>query len=78
MFIEIRKQTGFNFFYNAALLEQTGKITVQVNDASLEEVLEQCFEETSFTYSIVEKTIVIMEKGKRNKSGLFSTGNSYH
>jgi len=59
---EIRKQTGLNFFYNATLLKQTGKVSIQVNDASLEEVLEKCLKDQPVSYEIRNNTIILSEK----------------
>jgi TonB-linked SusC/RagA family outer membrane protein len=59
VFQEIRRQTGYVFFYNAQLLERSHNVNISAKDASLEEVLNQCFEGQPLTYSIVNKTIVV-------------------
>lgn len=61
VFIEIRKQTGYNFLYNDDWLRQSRPVTIMVNNAPLKDVLDICFHDQPFTYSIVEKTIVIKE-----------------
>ena len=59
IFREIRKQSGYSFLYNNQQLEKVKKVTVEVKDASIEDVLDICFKEQTLTYTIVEKTIVV-------------------
>ncbi len=60
VFHEIRKQTGFQFFYDDDLLKQARSIpAINVKGASLKEVLEQCFKDQPLTYEIVEKTVIV-------------------
>jgi len=59
VFREIRRQTGYVFFYNAQLLERSHNVSITTKDAPLEQVLNQCFEGQPLTYSIVNKTIVV-------------------
>jgi TonB-linked SusC/RagA family outer membrane protein len=62
IFKEIHQQTGFQFFYNDALLNRVGKIDINVKDVPLERVLEQCFKNLPITYTIVENTIVVKSR----------------
>ena len=59
IFGQIKRQTGYLFFYNAQLLEKSHNVTISVKDAPLEQVLNQCFQDQPLTYSIVNKTIVV-------------------
>lgn len=59
---EIRKQTGFSFFYNSETLKQAGRVTVQVNNAELNDVLAQCLANRSLTYNIADKAIILSER----------------
>lgn len=59
VFREINRQTGYQFFYNDKLLNQAGKVDINVTNASLEEVLKMCLKKLPVTYTIVEKTIVV-------------------
>src|SRR5580658_7674279 len=43
VFKEIRRQTGYLFFYSDELLQQARKVTIHLQDASLEQVLDSCF-----------------------------------
>ena len=59
VFKDIRRQTGYLFLYGNKALQNAKKVDIEVKDASLEEVLNQCFKDQPFTYAIVEKTIVV-------------------
>lgn len=60
---EIANQSGYQFFYKDKLLRQTGAVTLSVNNASIEEVLDKCFRDQPLMYTIVDKIVVI--KGKK-------------
>jgi TonB-linked SusC/RagA family outer membrane protein len=59
VFKEIQKQIGYYFLYTVELLEKEEKVNMVVQNASLQEVMNKCLQNTTLTYSIVEKTIVI-------------------
>jgi len=59
---EIKKQTGYDFFFNVKTLESAGNVTVAIQNVSLQQALDACFTGTSLTYSITGKVIVISEK----------------
>lgn len=67
VFKEINKQTGYQFFYKDELLNQAGKIDLNVLNTPLEDVLSMCFKNLPITYSIVEKTIVVRPKEKKQE-----------
>src|SRR5690606_34941655 len=56
---QIKKQSGYAIFYDAAYLSNAKPVTVNLNDASLEESLKQSFAGQTFTYEILAKTIII-------------------
>lgn len=62
VFKEIKKQTGFTFFVNDALMNKAEKITIEVKNAPLQTALDLCFKQQPLTYAIVGKTIVVKEK----------------
>lgn len=62
VFKEIRKQTGYTFFYNTEMLEQTDKVSVAVVQADLEYVLGKCLLNKKLNYSIVDNTIILSVK----------------
>jgi TonB-linked SusC/RagA family outer membrane protein len=59
VFKEIRRQTGYLFFYSDELLQQARKVTIHLQDASLEQVLDSCFRDQPLVYHIVAKTIIV-------------------
>ncbi|MEC5145552.1 TonB-dependent receptor [Chitinophaga sp. 212800010-3] len=62
VFKEIRKQTGYTFFYNTEMLDQTGKVSVSVVQADLESVLSKCLLNKNLNYSIEDNTIILSVK----------------
>ncbi|WP_316822257.1 SusC/RagA family TonB-linked outer membrane protein [Pedobacter gandavensis] len=56
---KIRKQSGYDFFYNAKMLAGAKPVTIDVKNASVAEVLAHCFANQPLTYRIEEKTIVV-------------------
>src|SRR5450755_121597 len=59
LFTEIKKQTGYTFVYTESILKKAKNVSLQVVDASLQNVLDICLHDQPFTYEIIEKTIVI-------------------
>lgn len=62
VFKSIKRQTGYDFWYENNLLEKGQKITIFVSNKPLPEVLDLCFKDQPFTWSIVGKIIVVKEK----------------
>ncbi|WP_164972688.1 TonB-dependent receptor [Lacibacter luteus] len=59
VFKVIKKQTGYDFWYENQLLAKGEKVTVVANNQPLAEVLDLCFKNQPFTWSIVGKIIVV-------------------
>ncbi|MBC9935024.1 TonB-dependent receptor [Chitinophaga qingshengii] len=59
---EIRKQTGYTFFYNNEMLKTADKVSVSANQASLEEVMAQVLAGNTLNYSVVDNTIILSVK----------------
>lgn len=59
IFKKIHKQTGYDFLYTDKLLKKISNISIDVKNASLEEVLAICFKGYPLTYTIKDKTIII-------------------
>ncbi|MGN6436453.1 MAG: TonB-dependent receptor [Agriterribacter sp.] len=62
VFEEIRSQTGYLFIYSNKQLEGTKKVSISVRNASLEQMLELCFNQQPVTYKLVERNIVIVPR----------------
>ncbi|MBA4165952.1 MAG: TonB-dependent receptor [Chitinophagaceae bacterium] len=56
------------FIYNDSQLEKTHTVSINVRNASLEYVLELCFQNQPLTYKIVERTIVVIPKERADIS----------
>src|SRR5687767_11020810 len=62
VFREIHRKTGYQFFYKDELLKQAKRFSIDVKNASVEEVLEICFRNQPLTYVITQKAITIIRK----------------
>ncbi|WP_316817790.1 TonB-dependent receptor [Pedobacter nyackensis] len=73
VFQELRKQSGYDFVITNAQLKQTKPVTIRANREELTSVLNKCFEGQPFTYSIENKTIVVLPK-KREQPPVLAPG----
>lgn len=62
VFEAIEKQTKYVFFFDAELLSKAKRTTVQVSNASIEDVLRLCFKDQPFKYAIAGNIIVVQQK----------------
>ncbi|MBV7529172.1 SusC/RagA family TonB-linked outer membrane protein [Chitinophaga sp. sic0106] len=62
VFEEIKLQTGYTFVYRDDLMAQSRKVDLHLQDATLKEVLEVCFKNQPFTYSITQTAVVLRKK----------------
>ncbi|WP_316794414.1 SusC/RagA family TonB-linked outer membrane protein [Pedobacter frigoris] len=67
VFNDIKKQTGYLFFYSGDVNINTQKINVELKNIGLEEALKATLEQMNLTFNIVNKTIVI--RNVPNNSG---------
>ncbi|WP_176954377.1 TonB-dependent receptor [Niabella drilacis] len=61
IFIEIKKQTGYNFLYKDALLRFSRPVNIAVSNMPVGKALDLTFKDQPLTYNIVDKTIIIKE-----------------
>jgi TonB-linked SusC/RagA family outer membrane protein len=64
VFKEIRKQSGYDFFYDLEDIRKAKRIDLSVNNETLEEVLKRCFEGQPFTFILKDKTVIIKDRNK--------------
>lgn len=64
VFTAIKNQTGYVFFYDAALLKEARPVTVELKNAPLTTALSEVFRQQPFTWLIEDRTITIVEKGE--------------
>lgn len=62
VFKKIEQQSGYLFWFEDVSLHQTGKVSIQVKDASLQQVLELCFKDQPLTYSLMDNIVVVSTK----------------
>src|SRR4030095_10873384 len=58
---EIHKQTGLNIVADEAILEKIGKVTLNVKNMQVDEVLSICIKSEDLSYSIVDGTLIIKQ-----------------
>ncbi|MDR6338911.1 TonB-linked SusC/RagA family outer membrane protein [Filimonas zeae] len=63
----IKQQTGYAFVADQSVLARVPAVTLHVKEASLEEVLNQCFLHQPLTYTISDKIIVIARKAENTQ-----------
>mgnify|MGYP002784805213 FL=1 len=56
---EIRQQTGYNFIYTVDAVEKVNGLNIQLKNASIELVLNHCFQGHQLTYQFIDKLICI-------------------
>lgn len=61
----IEKQSNYVFFFDQSLIEKGEKVTVRARNRPLKDVLEECFSNQPFTYTIIGSMIVIKAKEKQ-------------
>ncbi len=57
----LKKQTNYVFIHNSKVLDQN-KINIKLRDASINEVLDECFKGMPFEYSFLDKNVLIKYK----------------
>ncbi|MBC9930176.1 TonB-dependent receptor [Chitinophaga qingshengii] len=62
VFRQIRRQTAYNVLWNVDILKDAKPVAIQASNASVEEVLQQCFAHQPYTYTIRQNTIVVTRK----------------
>lgn len=72
-FKEIEKQTPFHFFYSSEAIKLSHRVTIEVKNESLENVLKLCFNNQPISYSIEDKLIIVKVADEKK-----NTDNSFH
>ncbi|MGE7774222.1 SusC/RagA family TonB-linked outer membrane protein [Chitinophaga sp. NPDC101104] len=62
IFSEIQKQSGYSLLYDMKLIRSAGPVSIDVQNASVAEVLEKCLQGHNLTFVINNNIIVIREK----------------
>lgn len=81
---EIKQQTGYLFLYDEEKVSKAGKVSIKATQEELQAVLTRLLSSANFTFSIIDKTIVLKQKtatpgtdpGKKTAADLLTiTGN---
>ncbi|WP_234991033.1 TonB-dependent receptor [Sphingobacterium psychroaquaticum] len=64
---EIRKQSQYDFFYDANLFKEAKSIDIHVRDASIEQALAACFTNLPYRYVIKNKLVVVTEAPREER-----------
>ena len=59
---EIKKQTGYDLWYENKLIQRAGKIDVDLKNASLQDALKTSLQDLPLSWSIIGNIIVIKQK----------------
>lgn len=62
VFEEIRRQTGYQFFYADEVLAQARNVSINIRRGTIEQVLAQCLENQQLAYTITDNTIIVKRK----------------
>jgi len=65
IFKEIQSQTGYDFLFSYTLVQNAGKVTVNLKNASLKEAVEEVLKGKNLSYEILERTVVIKPKNEK-------------
>jgi TonB-linked SusC/RagA family outer membrane protein len=72
LFLEIEKQSEFNFFYKDDQIDVNRLVSIEANNSLIGDVLNDVFADDDVTYTIVDKVIVITPK--KVQQGIQVTG----
>ena len=63
VFEQIESQSEFTFLYSVDDVDDYLDISVDIKGKSVEEILEKCLDNTSLTYEVEDKLVVVRQKG---------------
>lgn len=70
VFKEIKKQTGYVFFYDTRVLQDAKRVSVSVKNESVDDVLKESLRGQPLDFSIARKTITIFQKAGYALNGM--------
>jgi len=74
VFEQIEAQSEFRFFYDNSQVELNQKVSVEVTDRRIEDVLDNIFKNTSFTYEVLDRHILVKTKIENNGTSVPAKG----
>ncbi|WP_285008978.1 SusC/RagA family TonB-linked outer membrane protein [Pedobacter faecalis] len=76
LFNDVKKQTGYLFFYNGKINTKNRLLNVELKNVPLEEALQAFLDKQDLTYKIVDRTIVIMNEAQTMNQSLMDQINA--
>lgn len=70
VFNAIKKQTNYRFFFNTDMLKNASKVTIEVKNAQIEQVMNLALKDQPLTFAIKGRTIFIMKKPEEEKKSV--------
>ncbi|MBO9573535.1 MAG: SusC/RagA family TonB-linked outer membrane protein, partial [Chitinophagaceae bacterium] len=67
VFKEVKRQTGYVFFYHESILQNTKPVNINANNKALEEFMEDLLNDQPLSYKIKNKAIIISAKPSEEK-----------
>ncbi|SCC48855.1 TonB-linked outer membrane protein, SusC/RagA family [Chitinophaga costaii] len=59
---KLEQQSGYTFFYNADLVRQAPHVNVEIQNATLQQALDACFQAMPLHYTLIDNTVVITRR----------------
>lgn len=69
VFAAVTRQTGYLFWYDERLLENTRPVSISVKDATIAQTLGLCLKDQPITYTIEENTIILSPRKAKDSPG---------
>lgn len=63
----IRGQSEFSFFFDDDAVNKISDITLNVKDATVEEVMSHCLEGTGFSFRVIDKVIILFRQDQQQR-----------
>lgn len=64
----IEEETGYHFLYTNEMLQDTKKVTLDLHDVPLDELLTKVFDHQPLTYTLFEKTVIVKTRALSGES----------
>jgi TonB-linked SusC/RagA family outer membrane protein len=69
VFEKIEAQSEFRFFYDNSQIDLKQKVSVDISNVKVEDVLNDVFKNTNFTYEVMDRHILVTSKNSSPNSG---------
>jgi hypothetical protein len=67
IFKDIEKQSGYCFFYNASLVQTTEKVTIQITNGTIQEVLVMCLQGLGLEHKMTGRIVTLKARAIDDK-----------